>query len=197
MLKRVISIVLALVVLSVIIGCASGSKVSNVDPRIAKMENRIQNLKEKYIAKGGIAAIGMGVSVRRDLAREKAISNAQGLLSENYKAKISRLRKSFVEELGTNDTELNESFMLVTKSVASKVIRGAMVRKTDYLVENGKYTAYVVYAIDPKVLNQSILDEAKTKKKLYERFRASKAFKELNEEEKKFEEFEKKQQEQY
>ena len=63
-----------------------------------------------------------------------------------------------------------------------------MVRKTDYLVEDGKYTAYVVYAIDPKVLNQSILDEAKNHRKLYERFRASKAFKELNEEVKKFEE---------
>jgi len=193
--RSVIPVIFVLLAISIMIGCgAGGSGVGKVDKVVIDMENEFQRLRNKFIENGGIATIGQGSSERRNLAREKAITAALGLMAEAYEVKVERLRKSFEEEIGSSETELNETFLLVTKTVSSKVINGAMVRKTDYLIEDGKYTAYIVHVIDPKVLNVSILGEAQNHQQLYQRFRASEAFKELNEEVKKFEEFKKNQQ---
>ena len=73
MLRRVISVILVIIALSIIVGCATttGSNVKRVDKNIIEMENTFQSMKEKFIENGAIAAIGQGVSARRDLARER------------------------------------------------------------------------------------------------------------------------------
>ena len=59
-------------------------------------------------------------------------------------------------------------------------------KKTQYVQEkvDGKivYSCYVLMAIEPGTVNQSLMDEMKNKnKKTYERFRASQAFEEMDE----------------
>lgn len=189
-----VSIVLLLASLVVLQSCGGSAAVKKVGDDVEKIEAELEALKAAYQEKGGIAAIGMGVSKRRDIARDKAISDAQGGLAESFEVKVSRLRKSFIEEVGSEDTEINEAFSIVTKSVASKLLRGAIVQKTRYLKEDGKYTAYVLTAITPETANQSLLDEMKSNRKLYERFRASKAYEELNKEVEDFEKWKKNQQ---
>ncbi len=135
---------------------------------------------------GGVAAVGQGISKRMDFAKKKAVTDAQGQLSEIFNTKVNRLKKSFAEEIGSaDDPEINEAFTDVVKTLSSTVLRGAVVKKVKYMrdKETGQITAAAVIAIEPNKINMSILDELKNKKpKLYERFRASQAYDELKKE---------------
>ena len=70
-------------------------------------------------------------------------------------------------------------------SFTSKVLNGAISKKTKYVQEkvDGRtmYSCYVLMAIEPGTVNQSLMDEMQVKnKKTYERFRASQAFDEMD-----------------
>ena len=142
---------------------------------------------------GGLAALGEGVSTRQDIAKEKARNEALGKLTEILSQKISRMTKSFTEEVGSGtQPEINEMFTRVQKNVASQTLQGAITKETKMTKNDktGQYMAGVLVVITPKTVNNSIFDELRnTDKKLYERFRASKAFEELNKE---IEDYEKK-----
>ena len=97
------------------------------------------------------------------------------------------MTKDFQEELGEDfDTEFNEAFSSATKTATDKSLKGTVAREQEFMevkLENGQagYKCYVVVAVDLNMLTQSFEDELKNKnKKLYERFRASEAFNELD-----------------
>jgi hypothetical protein len=150
----------------------------------------LTDMSNEIISAGGVAAVGEGTSKRRDISKEKARTSAQGRLAEMYETKVQRLKRQFLEEVGSEeDSEVNEAFSAVTKTVASKVLKGAIVKKTKIVKDpkTNKYITGVVMAIDTKTVNNSLLDEMKSKPKLYERFRASQAYKDLDKEMEKFE----------
>ncbi len=190
--KRFMFLVLALFIASaLIISCGSSNpKVSASNPNAMEViEDPFQDLTDlsnKIIESGGVAAVGQGTSMRQDLAKKKAVTDAMGNLAQVFNTKVQRLNKSFQEEIGsTNDSEINEAFSSVTKTLTSQLLRGAVTKKVKFMrnKETGQITAAAVVAIDPKTLNQSILDELQNKKpQLYQRFRATKAYEELKNE---------------
>ena len=94
------------------------------------------------------------------------------------------MKKMFQEEIGSaEDSEINEAFTTVTKVLTSTMLQGAITKKTKYMKDpsTGKFTAAALVAVEPDKVNMSILDEVKKgKPKLYERFRASQAYDELD-----------------
>lgn len=140
----------------------------------------------EVIANGGIAAVGEGISTRQDLAKEKARNEGLGKLAEILEQKIQRLTKAFVEEIGSgNNPQISETFSKVQKNVANAKLSGAIV-KDSKLTKNsktGQFMAGALVVIDPKTINTSILDELKkTDDKLYQQFRSTKGFEELEKE---------------
>lgn len=188
--KRYIFLISALsIIAALMVSCGGSQKaaVANSDMEtIADPFQDLTDMSSQIIQSGGVAAVGQGQSSRMDLARKKAITDAQGQLAEIFNLKVQKLKKNFQEEIGSaNDSEINEAFSTVTKTLTSQILRGAVTKKVKYMRDksNGKFTAAAVVAIEPNVLNKSILDEMKTKRpKLYERFRASKAYDELKQE---------------
>lgn len=140
---------------------------------------------------GGVASVGEGISKRKDLAKKKAVTDAQGQLAEIFNTKVQKMKKSFQEEIGSaDDSEINEAFTTVTKTLTSTMLQGAITKKVKYTKnkETGQITAASLVAIEPNKVNMSIFDEMKkSKPKLYERFRASQAYGELNKEMKDYE----------
>ncbi|MHB2148769.1 hypothetical protein ACX8XP_06910 [Calditrichota bacterium LG25] len=199
--KRFMFFALILVIASALmISCGSSNpKVAASDPGAMEViEDPFQDLTDlanKIIESGGVAAVGQGTSARQDLAKKKAVTDAMGNLAQVFNTKVQRLNKSFQEEIGSaNDSEINEAFTTVTKTLTSQLLRGAVTKKVKFMrnKETGQITAAAVVAIDPKTLNQSILDELQNKKpQLYQRFRATKAYEELKKE---MEDYEKQQQ---
>ena len=167
------------------IGNCGGGMTVTADP-FTEVENEFEAAKNIILSGGGVADIGIGRSPRRDIAKEKAKINGQKNLAQIFENKVQNLTKSFMEELGEDvDVEINEAFSTATKSIASKVLNGVISKKTKYVQEkvDGRtvYSCYVLMAIEPGTVNQSLMDEMQVKnKKTYERFRASQAFDEMD-----------------
>ncbi len=190
--------VLSFISLFILAGCggqkevpkSSAGEYSVIDQPFTDLEE----MSVEVIEAGGLAAVGEGVSTRQDIAKDKARNEAIGKLAEILSQKINRMTKSFTEEVGSGtQPEINEMFTRVQKNVANATIQGAITKKTKMAQNNEtkQYMAGVLVIVTPKTVNSSIFDEMRnTDKKLYERFRASQAFDELNKE---AEEYEKKQ----
>ena len=187
--KRML-LALALVVFSFTLftACGGGEKMVK-NEKLQAYEDPFQdltNMANSIIDAGGVAAVGQGISKRQDFAKKKAVTDAQGQLAEIFNTKVERLKKNFAEEIGSaDDSEINEAFTEVTKTLSSTMLKGAITKKVKYMRdrETKQFTAAVVVAIEPNKVNMSIFDEMKNKRpKLYERFRATKAYDELKKE---------------
>lgn len=144
----------------------------------------LQEIVNNYTEDGVVAALGEGVSSRQDLAKEKAILDANGRLAQAIELKVTDSRRKFVEEVSNNDrAEINELFDSKIKQIAVQAMKGVITKKTKYIeMTDKKVKAGVVQIISPKAFVQSMNDEMKSQPLLYERFRASKAFEELDKE---------------
>ena len=182
---RAIMTTLFLVTTIMFMGNCGGGMTVTADP-FTEVEEEFEAVKNTILSAGGVADIGIGRSPRRDIAKEKAKVNGQKNLAQIFENKVQNLTKSFIEELGEDtDVEINEAFSSATKSITSKVLNGVISKKTQYVQEkvDGKtvYSCYVLMAIEPGTVNQSLMDEMGNKnKKTYERFRASQAFEEMD-----------------
>ena len=176
---------LCLITIIMFLGNCGGGMTVTADP-FTEVEEEFEAVKNTILSAGGVADIGIGRSPRRDIAKEKAKVNGQKNLAQIFENKVQNLTKSFMEELGEDaDVEINEAFSTATKSVSSKVLNGVISKKTKYVQEkvDGRtvYSCYVLMAIEPGTVNQSLMDEMQVKnKKTYERFRASQAFDEMD-----------------
>ena len=182
---RAIMTTLFLITTIMFMGNCGGGMTITADP-FTEVENEFDAAKNTILSAGGVADIGIGRSPRRDIAKEKAKINGQKNLAQIFENKVQNLTKSFMEELGEDvDVEINEAFSTATKSITNKVLNFVINKKTKYVQEkvDGKtmYSCYVLMAIEPGTVNQSLMDEMKGKnKKTYERFRASQAFEEMD-----------------
>jgi len=185
--KKVL-ILLLLVVFGLILltGCGSKEVSGKKSPYM-----QMQKQANQYNKAGAVAVVGQGESSREDIARKKSHVDARANLAEALNVKVQTLSKSFLEEVGTTgDTEINEAFSRTTKTMASTVLKGSLPEDEIMVEDEGKITIYTLMVIDPSTFNQSLMDEMnKSKnKKLYERFRSSQAYDELNNEMEAYEE---------
>ncbi|MDD3807770.1 MAG: hypothetical protein PHE86_07055 [Candidatus Marinimicrobia bacterium] len=176
--KGFILVLLGFFALSLLSGCG-GSK----DTAITSPYNELMKKSNSIREAGGIAAVGQGQSAREDIARQKAQSNGRQQLALALESKIQVMQKSFMEEIGSaTDTEINEAFTDVSKTLASTTLRGVFPEEERMISKDGIITIYVLMTMDPATFNQVFLDELQSKPKVYERFRASQAYEELKQE---------------
>ncbi len=176
----------------IIVSCSSSSKKIDNASDWNEVSDPLKPLTieaNQLIEKGAVAAVGEGRSTRRDIAKQKAVANSELNLASIFKRKVQGLKKNFQEEVGQGrQSEVNELFSVVSKTVIKQALTGAY--QKDYKIlqnHQGEYLYGVLLAITPKTANMTILDEMKAKKpQLYQRFRASKAFEELQKEMKNF-----------
>jgi hypothetical protein len=140
---------------------------------------------------GYAAAVGLGESTNYALALEQAKIRGRAEVSKAIETKVEGLGKDFAESVGAaENAEINQKFDMVSKETTKSVLNGVTVdgvplqytelRKNTSGQEVKVIHVGVVMAVNPKVLNGSINTEIKnTDAKLYERFRASQAYEEL------------------
>ncbi len=166
-------------------GCKSTPPVSSDKSMFDVLQEKVGDISEK----GGMAAVGVGESRKSDVALAKAKLNARKNLAQLVQVKIENLEKAFVEEVGDADTsEMNELFSSATKQITSQTLQGTVPKIQKYDSNDGVVTAYVLMVLNPDIIDASLKNS--NAKHLYERFRASKAFEELDKEIKEFEEAE-------
>lgn len=167
-------------------GCKSAPKADSDKTMFDYMQEEVGDI----TGKGGMASVGIGESRNRQLAVTKAKADARKNLAQLVQVKINNLEKAFIEEIGeAGGSEINELFSSATKQVTSQSLQGTAPKMQKFEENNGIFTAYVLMTQNPDIVPE-ILKGNKSAKHLYERFRASKAFDELDKEIKAFEEAE-------
>lgn len=172
-----------LALLLFIIGCAGTPQEKAVNKTL-----KMQSKKTDIINKGIIAGFGIGESADEQMALDEADLNARADIARTVESKVGDLAKRYAEEVGTEFTEHMET---VRKSVASTVIRGATMTELDMETVDGRYKVYGVMTLDPKLFYQAMEAELNAQQADVNRFRASKAYQNANEEFKAFDEYKK------
>jgi hypothetical protein len=183
--KRIALAILSLAVCIGFSGCKSPPKMESDDSMFDYMQEEVAKIAEK----GGMAAVGIGESRTTQLAITRAKVEARKNLGQLVQVKIENLEKAFVEEVGeVSGSEINQLFSSATKQITSQTLQGTVPTLQKYETDDGVTTAYILMVLNPDIIDESLRNNSA--KHLYERFRASKAFEELDKEIKEFEEAE-------
>jgi hypothetical protein len=184
--KRIAFTLLALTVCIGFSGCKSKPKMDSDKSMFDYMQEEVAKITEK----GGMAAVGLGESRNTQLAITKAKVEARKNLAQAVQVKIENLEKAFIEEVGeAQGSEMNELFSSATKQITSQTLQGTVPKMQKFETDgDGITTAYILMVLNPDIVDASLKNN--NAKHLYERFRASKAFEELDQEMKEFEEAE-------
>ena len=183
--KRVAFGLLSLVVCIGFSGCKSAPKMDSDKSMFDYMQEEVGKITEK----GGMASVGIGESRNIQLAITKAKVEARKNLAQLVTVKIENLEKAFIEEIGeASGSEMNELFSSATKQITSQTLQGTVPKMQKYETDDGITTAYILMVLNPDIIDASLKNNSA--KHLYERFRASQAFEELDKEIKEFEEAE-------
>lgn len=136
--------------------------------------------------------LGVSTATSRDmqLAVNKAQAEGRNQIAQQLDVRFGTLAKRFQEEVGIgDDSELLDEFTQVYKAVTSEVLTGSRMRDQQIQTEGDIYRVYALMEMPIGAANQALLAKIRTREHLYTRFRASQAFKELEDEITRYEEW--------
>jgi hypothetical protein len=141
---------------------------------------------QQLTGQGAVVAVGQGSDLagRSDIARDKAGIDATARVAAQFETKVQQLTKSFTETLAGSSSlgqETNDAFSKAMETLVKQTLTGVrQYGKIMYIKEGQKITAAIIMGIDPKQVAETVKKQAQnTDPKLYERFLASKAYQEL------------------
>lgn len=127
-------------------------------------------------------------------AIDKASSLARDQIANTIGTKVMSMFKRFREEVGEGETpEFMTMTTNVSKQVVSEVISGTEVVKKEVSQKGNVFHAYVLMRMPIGEANSALMARIKANQNLYTRYRASQAFKELNDDVEKYEKFKRQQ----
>ncbi len=130
------------------------------------------------------------------LAIDKATTDARTEIGRQADLKVQGLQKKFDEEVGVStDPQLLQQFTQANKTVVSTSLTGSRVKTQKVCKDANSWRSYILVEYPIGAANQALMEQLKKNEQMYTRFRSSQAFKELDDEVQKYEEW-KKQQEQ-
>lgn len=128
------------------------------------------------------------------LAVDKATTDGRAEIGRQVEIKLNGLQKKFDEEVGvsTNSTLL-QMFTQATKTIVSTTLTGSKVEKKEVFKDGDIYRAFVLVQYPVGAASEALAQQLKNKEELYTRYRATQAFKELDDEVQKYEDWKAKQ----
>jgi hypothetical protein len=131
------------------------------------------------------------------LATDKATEAARADIARQLQVKIEGLQKRFSEETGTsNDAQLLQMFTQAEKTVVDETLTGSRVKNQKIVKDGNLWRSYVLVEYPIGAANEALMQQIKSNNQMYTRFRASQAFKELQEEVDKYEKYKQEQSQQ-
>lgn len=128
-------------------------------------------------------AAATATSTDLQLAMNKAKQEARLDLATQLEAQVSGLIKKFDEDVGkSEESEVLSLYSQVSKTVVDQSLSGTRVKESKILKEGKVYRVYVLMELPTDFMKEILLNKIKAQQALYTRFRASKAFEELEKE---------------
>ncbi len=128
-----------------------------------------------------VNTFGTAIKVSQTMSYDAAYSNAMNEAAQYVEAKVKGMVKNFEQESGVENPELLALSSKVVKVVSEAKFSNALVTKQETIsLENGRFQTYVRVAIPQKTINKNLVDNIRNEEALYNEFKASQAFKELD-----------------
>ncbi len=180
--KMIAFITVTLLILSVF-GCGGGKKMVDEDKTPEWYINPPQSEDKLYESYSS-------TSQEMQLAFDKAKTGARKGIAQQMEVKVQSLEKMFKEEVGSGENaELNTFYNQTMKAIASRTLNGSRVKERKIQKEGGVYRAYVLMELPLGDFRSKLVGKVKNNKNLYERFRASQAFDEMEKDVKEYEDY--------
>ncbi|KAA3613750.1 MAG: hypothetical protein DWQ05_15850 [Calditrichaeota bacterium] len=184
--RRFYSLFLIVIAAALLIGCGGPKAMTDVGGDVPEW------FLESKSDPNYLLATNTAVSRDMQMAIDKASTGARAEIGRQAEVRISGLQKRFDEEVGVNDdAELLQMFTQASKTVVSTSLSGSRIAKKTVKKDGQFWRAYILIEYPIGAANQALMEQLKSNKRLYTRFRASETFKELEDEVKNFENWKK------
>lgn len=179
-LNRVLVIALAALLLIGMMACSKNKEVK------AAVEGEVVNMPSWWNSQNDDAYVctyGMGTNVKQSTSMDTAKNNALFEAAQYVETQVQGMLKTYEEEAGVFDPQLlaltSKVIKTVTNTSFSGVVNGQM--ETRRVTEYGgpRYTTYLQLKIPKSEINKSLYTNIRNEEALYNQFKASMAFDEL------------------
>lgn len=124
---------------------------------------------------------GQATRVSQNAAETAAYANAMQEAAQYVEAHVQGMVKNFMEESGFENPQVLQMTSQVTRVVANAQFSGTTVsQRRTFVVENGRYQTFVRVSIPKNEINRNLTQQIRNEEALYNQFRASQAFQELD-----------------
>ena len=178
-------------------GCASpepGSPAAVYEQQQKKEEARVEANQETVSElpswflnlpqdEHSVYAAGTATSADLQLAMDKSILNAKRTLADSIKGLLSSKMKQFIDESGSGEDSVltNEATKVTTNLITEANVAGYKQADAKVLAQGKQYRAYVLLQYPLGKANKVLVDQVKKNRVLEGKLRATKAFKDLEE----------------
>lgn len=193
-----VSVIVVLICIAGLIGCTSGGKKKPEGAEVSEQSKPITGIPGWWnkIPEDPNYIFAHTTQASKDLqmAINKAAQEGRVQVAQQLQTKVSGVMKLFMEDTGVGtDSEILAHSENITKSVVSESLVGSKINKQDLRQEETLYRAYVEMIMPIGEANLSLRNNLKKDQLLYQKFRASQAYQDLEKETEKYEEWKKQQ----
>jgi hypothetical protein len=147
-------------------------------------------MRPRPMSKDYMYAPATATSKDLQIALNKAEAEGRLQLGQQLEVKYSALMRRFAEETGAGaGAQLLQEYEQSYKAVVSQVLVGTKPKDTKYQVEDGVYRAWVLMELPVGAASERLLKQIQAQEQMYTRFRATQAYKDLNAEVDKYEQW--------
>ncbi len=128
-------------------------------------------------------AYGKAEKVSENASSDAAVANAYLEAAQYVKSHVKGMLKNYLEEAGNENPEVTSLTSKVVKVVSNAKFQNTSVTKREtYKMANNRYKTFVRVSIPKAEINKNLLNQVKHEEALYNQFKASQSFKELENE---------------
>ena len=180
---------LSIVLLSFAAGCSSSKALQNASASdVPEWYTNIPT-DPNYLF-----AVASATSQDMQLAIDKAVVNARTDIARQTEVKVSGVQKRFDEEAGMGEnSQLMQQFTQANKTVVSASLTGSRVRSQKMSKDGTIWRGYVLMEYPIGAASQALLNQIGGNNLMYTQFKATQAYKDLDEEVQKYEDWKKSQ----
>ena len=130
-----------------------------------------------------VYSFGMDTKVSQNASYDAAYANAILMASQYVETQVAGMVKNYEEEAGRENPQVLALTSKVVKSVTNASFTGAQVNKHETIIlDNDRFQTFVRIAVPKETVNRNLLNQIKNEEALYNQFKATQAFQELEEE---------------
>ena len=130
-----------------------------------------------------VHSFGMATKVSQNMSYDAAYANAMLQAAQYVEAYVKGMVKNFEQEAGVNNPQVLALTSKVVKVIADTKFTNALVTKQETIItDNNRYKTFVRVSIPKDSINKKLANQIKNEEALYNEFKATQAFKELDKE---------------